>query len=1683
MKWGKKQESKKPRYPGVFKTGDGSSAVVAMETAASEAAGAYPITPSTQMGEGWASAVASGAKNVNGRNLIFFEPEGEHAAAGVTAGMSMVGLRSTNFSSGQGIAYMHESLYAAVGKRLTYVLNVASRAMTKHSLNIHAGHDDYHAVDDTGFFQIFAKDVQTVADLNLIAHRIAELSLNPGICAQDGFLTSHVIESFREPERELIREYLGKPEDLIDTPTAAQRAVFGEQRRRIPELYDFDYPASLGVVQGQESYAQGVAAQRPFYFDHIAELSNQAFEEYEALTGRRYDRAMGYRLEDADYVIAGQGSVISNAQVVADYLREKRRLKVGVLDLVMFRPFPADRVAGMLAGKKGVVVLERTDQPLAVELPMIREIRSALAQSVENGRANGSRAKKGGKAVPYRDLPALSPDQVPDLYSGCFGLGSRDLQPGDIIAAVDNMLEDGDKQRQFYLGIEFIQKDTALPKIQIWQEKILADYPQVANLALPPAGNPDLNPEDTLEVRIHSVGGWDAISTGNELMVTAAELLGLHVKAYPRHGAEKRGQPTSYSAVLSKQPLRLNCELQHVGLVVAHDPNVFLHSNPLAGMRDGGVLILQSELSGIELWNSLPQKAQWEIRSRKIGLWSVDGMGIARTESSDPASKYRLQGMAFMGAFFSAAPLMKSHGFAQQHLLEGLRKRLTGGTSHPDAGRIEDDIHAFSRGFDEVRALDISSLGDEGYAAKIPLIPSAMAGTGASKGIGNQGEFWNQVCAQYKTGNDVLADPFTAISAIPAATSTMRDMSAVRLLVPQFVPENCTGCSKCWVQCPDSAIPGVVNTVEEVLASAIKTVSTPQEPLSRFNQIVKQLGSQSRKIIKGGAFETYGAVLAQSYQAVAEKSKWDEERRAEIDAQYELVHAALADFPLAKTTPFFDLPESKEKGSGGLLSITINPETCKGCDVCVAVCDDGALLSVPQTPELQETLESNWKLWKNLPETDDRYVQISSLEESIGVMPSLLLKQSNYMTMLGGDSACMGCGEKTSIHLVLSAVNALMAPRVENHIKDLKRLADELDEKARTLLISETDLSAVSADSEGLSVPVEVEKKERVQLIHRTIEQLKDLRWRYEKGPSGRGRARMGFSNSTGCTSVWGATFPFNPYPFPWVSHLFQDAPSVAVGLFEGHMRKMADGFIALRRAEKLLADSYNAATDEEFLSNFSWEQFSDEEFALCPPLFAVGGDGAMMDIGFQNLSRVMASDKPIRVVVVDTQAYSTTGGQACTAGFTGQVSDMADYGTEQKGKKEVRKELSLISMAHRGVFVMQSSQATPSHLFKNLLRGLQVRRPSIFILNSPCPREWGIAQDSAPEAARLALESRAVPNLVFDPDLGTTFSECLDLEGNPSPTDTWTSYDLVHVDEEGLEQKMTLPLTIADWALGEARFRDHYGTVNDEDELVPFHEYLEMDQDEREDASPFIYTVDAEKHLSKVAVSNEIVELAEERLHFWAQLKELAGVAVSEHMRDTVAEGLTQQLEAKLEALKAEYEAKITLLTTQYPQLIARRLAEGLLRASANDTVGQLLEKAEQWEGPAFTAPVGFDLAGAPAANAATAAPVVEAVAASPEAAPAADAAEDDDEDMGSEPYIDTIRCTSCDECTGINNKMFAYNEDGLAYIKDPTAGTFKQLVMAAEVCAPEIIHPGDPLNPDEKGLDKLIKRAEPFN
>lgn len=1675
----------KPRFPGIPAAMDGSSAVVAMETAASEAAGAYPITPSTQMGEGWAAAVAEGKTNVNGRRLLFFEPEGEHAAAAVTAGMSMVGMRATNFSSGQGIAYMHESLYAAVGKRLTYVLNVACRAMTKQGLNVHAGHDDYHAVDDTGFFQLFAKDVQQSADLNLIAHRIAELSLNPGICAQDGFLTSHVIESLRLPERELVKEFLGDPADMIAAPTPAQRMVFGTERRRIPQMFDLDYPAMLGVVQNQESYAQGVAAQRPFYFDHVAELTDRAFTEFADLTGRSYSRAESYRCDDAEYVIVGQGSVVSNAEAVCDHLRG-RGVKVGVLNVTMFRPFPSDRVSAILRGKKAVVVLERTDQPLAADPPILREVRTAMAQAMENGRA-----PKG--TLPYAKIAALAPAEVPDFYSGCFGLGSRDLPPSDIIAAVENMLPNGAHRRRFYLGIDFLRRDTKLPKLQIWQHHITSGYKNLDDLSLKTAPDVNLLPEGAVSLRIHSVGGWGAITMGKNVAQTVFDLFGLHIKANPKYGSEKKGQPTTFYATFAKERVRLNCELRNVDVVLSPDPNVFVHSNPLAGLASGGAFIVQSELAAADFWARIPLWARREIKEKKIRLYALDGFGIASAEASDRDLRYRMQGAAFMGAFFSVSPLAKDAGLDERKLFAGIRRQLEKKFKRLGASVVEDNLRVIERGYHDVRAIDHSELPlTGGVDADMPEIPRLLDVPGARPGFGNPGRFWEQVCSPTPASHDGLADPYAALSAIPAATGAVRDMTAVRMDVPLFHPEKCTGCSQCWVQCPDSAIPGLVSDIDQLLEVGM-AMATNGKSVERMRQISKHLVKEARAVLKSDSKATFTDALDTALERVLPKLGWDETKRAEINEEFARVKKVLADFPVARTAQFFDNPESKQAGTGGLLSITINPEACKGCNICVAVCPDEALETVRQTPELVETLRKNWRIWERLPDTPERFRQVSNIDEGVGVLSSLLLGKDSYRSMVGGDGACMGCGEKTAVHLITSAVYSMMLPRVAVYTKRLDELIEKLDAKARQLLVSEADLTRASSDvSPEIPIPLAPQKRSQLDRITRTIAALRDIKWRYETGPGGRGRAQMGMANSTGCSSVWASTYPYNPYPFPWVNHLFQDSPSIAIGLFEGQMRKMADQFAEVRRAELLLSDSYDAPEHEAAFVKLDWKSFSDDEFQMCPPIVSMGGDGAMLDIGFQNLSRLMASGKPIRVIVLDTQVYSNTGGQACTSGFTGQVSDMAGYGDAQHGKTEVRKEMALIALAHRGVYVHQSSQASASHLMSGVLRGLNKRRPAIFNIYTPCPVEHGLADHSATHAARLALESRAFPFITYDPDAGVLFSDALSLEGNPALDESWPKYPLEYVDEHGAPQRMELPLTIADWAATEGRFKKHFRPVADgvgEDDLIPFADFVELPAPDREGKTPFIYTLGAEKHLERLQVSAEIVSLAEERLQFWAQLRELAGVTPSASVRDRLVSQMEAEHSARMDQMRAEYESKLSELRATYPRAIARRMAEGLLKGPrAAASLEELLAAVSTAPVPA-PAPASFASQNGSAAvptQAVAIAPVVAAPVTAPSAAMngvSAAAALETDTELSMDPYIESERCTTCNECTNLNSKLFAYNSEKQAIVKDPRAGTFQQLVLAAERCPVAIIHPGTPLNPKEKDLAKWLKRSAPFS
>lgn len=1640
------------KYPGVRAAVDGNTAVSMCEREGTDAAGAYPITPSTQMGESWAAAAADGHVNISGRPLIFIEPEGEHAAAAVTAGLSMTGLRASNFSSGQGIAYMHESLYAAVGKRLTYVLNVGARAMTKATLNVHAGHDDYHCMDDTGFFQMFAKDAQSAADLSIIAHRIAELSLTPGVIAQDGFLTTHLIESIQAPERDLIEEFLGRPGDTIETPTPAQQIIYGETRRRIPELWDVDNPVMSGVVQNQDAYMQSVAAQRPYFFDHLPELTERSFQEFFELTGRKYQRVMTYRADDAEFLILGQGSMLSTAEAVADYLRSSRGIKVGVVNLLMFRPFPADRLSRILKGRQGVVVLERLDQPLAVELPIMREVRATMSRCLENGRdgENGSFAD----LETYRQL-----SDAPALYSGSFGMGSRDLQPEGIIAAIENMLPDGAHRKFFYLSIDFLRDDPVSPKQRLRQEQIEDRYPDIRQLALRGSENPNLMPADSITVRMHSVGGWGAITTGKNLAMTLFDLLGYHIKANPKYGSEKKGQPTTYYLSAAPQPIRVNSEYFYVDVVLSPDPNVFQHTNPLAGLKDGGVFVIQSDRSSADaVWRSIPEPYRRIIVERDIQVFYLDAFQIARQEASDPDLQLRMQGIAFQGAFFAASSVAAQAALTETRLLEAIHSQLKRKFGGKGARVVEENLSVVKRGYDEVNPVphgDIeqpsngSSRNDHGEPRLPVLLKTQPVSQSASTDIHR---FWEETGSFYARGmgNDMITDPFIGLGTIPATTTLFRDMTGIRFRHPQWIAENCTACGRCYTVCPDTAIPGLVNEITQVFDTIVARVGKHEPDLQHLSGAVRQVERHLRGILREASETDH--VIGMLEEAIAKTVREMRGSQPERDRwKYELglFREELGDFQFALTRPYFTRKENETPGEGGLLSITINPNTCKGCMECVQVCEDDALRSVTQTEETIDQLRRNWDVWQDLPTTPAKYIRVDDLEKGIGALETILLDKGNYSSLASGDGACLGCGEKSVVHLFTATVEALMQPRVKRHVAKLSDLIDRLQRHIQNKIVHEIDVSDTETISQiideigdedltlaGIARRVEHDRggepidQSWLRRVTGWVAELKKLKWKYTDGITGKGRARAGVLNATGCSSVWGSTYPYNPYPFPWASHLFQDAASMAMGIFEGHMSKMADGFKTIRLTEaELSGEGPIEPVDSEALTHFDWRHFTDEEWELCPPVVVVGGDGAMYDIGFQNLSRLMMSGKPIKVLVLDTQVYSNTGGQACTSSFLGQISDMAQFGRSSQGKQEIRKEIGLIGMAHRTTYVMQSTIANPNHMIEGFIEGLKIRRPALFNLYTPCQPEHGIGDEMSAHQAKLAVESRAYPLFRYNPELGNRPEECFQLDGNPAIDRDWPVYTVEYV-ESGRHKKMELPMTFADFAVTEIRFRKHFRAAPPEtwnDKMIPLADFLECSAEQRAGRFPYVWSVDRQQQLTRLLVADPIVRSCEDRRDFWATLRSLARVGEKHPDRAEIESELRSELTSRI-------AAGIMQLANSEP------VSSAITASAPAEPPGNAMSTADS---PDVASPPGEYLA----------------------------------------PWIDTPQCTSCDECVKLNSQIFAYNDQKKAVIKDPLGGPYRDLVKAAERCTAGIIHPGLPQNRQEQGIEDWIARAEKYN
>jgi pyruvate-ferredoxin/flavodoxin oxidoreductase len=599
-----------PEFPGIPAIVDGSEAIAHVETRISDGACAYPITPSTTMAAVFQTAVANGTPNIWGTKLKFVEPESEHSSASAAEGFALAGGRVTNFTSAQGLILMKEVLYVISGKRLPAVFHIGARAMTSQGLNIHAGHDDVMGVADAGWGIFFARNAQEAADLTAIARRVAEDGETPWFVVQDGFLTTHTIENVSLPEDELLKRFVGDP------------------RQTLKSLFDPKDSLMSGVVQNQDSYMKGRIAQRYFY-ERLPEIAERAMAEWTALTGRRYGLIDAYRTDDAEYIMVSMGTIADTATAVVDRLREDGR-KVGCIAVTSFRPFPAEQLVKAVAGAKVVAVIERTDEPAAADNPLTRELKSALADAVMEG------------------------GRMPRVLSVSAGLGSRDVQPGDLGAVFDVMADEKQVKahRRAVLGIR---------------------HPAaIANNKL------SVRPKGAYSLRGHSVGGFGSVTTNKLVATTVGELFNLYVQAYPRYGSEKKGLPTTYFLTIAEEPIRLHAELTEVDFVPVFDTNSFRQGNVLAGLVDGGTVFLPTPLADpAEIWAALPPATRSEITARKIRLLALDTATLAKQHAPRPDLEIRMQGVALVGVFLKVSPFAERAGLDRAALMEAVRSNLT----------------------------------------------------------------------------------------------------------------------------------------------------------------------------------------------------------------------------------------------------------------------------------------------------------------------------------------------------------------------------------------------------------------------------------------------------------------------------------------------------------------------------------------------------------------------------------------------------------------------------------------------------------------------------------------------------------------------------------------------------------------------------------------------------------------------------------------------------------------------------------------------------------------------------------------------------------------------------------------------------------------------------------------------
>jgi len=1424
-----------PRYPGIRITSNGNTLVSEyVETRITQGGVFYPITSSTQMGEIYEASRAAGKLDVFGNPKIAIEAEGEHAAQGGAIAYSVTGRRAVNFTSGQGLVYGVEQYYHAPGKLSTLVVQIGARALTKHALNVHCGHDDFYAALDVGWIMLMAKDAQQAADQAIILRRVTELSLTPGMNIQDGFLTTHLERTFLAPEAELLREYLGAHDDIIDCPTDAQKKLFGPTRRRVPAGVDLRNPTLLGPVQNQEHYMNGVIARRNNFTEPILEFLEAAYADFAELTGRSYSFVTSYKCDDADTLFVSLGSAAENIEAACDYLREHRNENVGSVHINVIRPFPEAAVVEALAGKRRIIILERTSEAMAGDNPLGRDIRTALNKALNNHlhqtNADG--------------IPAVSPEQLPEIFTGEYGIGSRDFRPEGVLGVYEYVMGKGVRQdgmtaadghRHVVVGI---------------------DHPY----AVVSEDRPSLLPEKAIAVRLHSIGGWGMVTTGKNLAAILGEFgdylaqekgdrdeFGrleelVHISANPKYGSEKKGAPTAYFLVVAPERVRVNCDLAHVDVVLCCDPKAFTHMDPLLGIAPGGAFVWESDEDPETAWSRIPRSARKQILEDRIRVFILPGFKVAREATDRADLQLRMQGNSFLGAFFQVSTFLEDNDIGSDHFRTVVRQQYNKKFGHLGEAVVESNMTVMTQGFELVKEIRYGEVDDADRSsmrgdAHLPLVQ-----IGSRSNVPRPDEqpersplFTMDVFdGEYRSGHgyNQPASPLAAVGIMAAASGATASKYVARRETPVFIPENCTQCMECISACPDTALPNTAQDLTTILGTAARHYVGDADQrrilVDAIPALEERLRTTMNAVVKAKDKLPFPEVVKAELDGIEGLS---EEGRLQFLAIMEQVPVAYG-----KVNAIFRSPEKKNPGSGGVFSIFVS-DLCKGCAECVAVCGDHeALVMAQETEDLNAEHETGIAFLDLLPDTPQKFLGMydgaNPGDSRAAALRNHLMVRRNYDALVSGDGACAGCGEKSILRALATLTEAFMRPLY--HAK-----ADRLVEKAEQLeAVGLGRLEAFKAsDAEGytlfrtavahvlmalggeddadtqarIEAHPEISDAEIVGAIATVMRQdaFNHKGWQSLDGRLANGMSVMAMGAHTGCNTVYGSTPPNNPHPYPWMNSLFQDGSTITWMFGESFIMDHARRSVVPERlADALLGREGTLMDADEFfdLSHMTDDAMTDQEVVELPKAWAIGGDGGMGDIGFQNVSKVVLQNRPnVKLLMLDTQVYSNTGGQNSDSSPMAGGFDMNQFGRASQGKLVEKKGLAeIFTSGHGSPLVGQVSMANPPKLYKAILDGLAYRGTAFYQCFTTCQPEHGVGDDQANFQARAARDSRGLPEFVFNPKAGETYVECFDLKGNPATNQDWW-------EARNKAANLRYHYTIAHWAVTEARFRKHF--------------------------------------------------------------------------------------------------------------------------------------------------------------------------------------------------------------------------------------------------------------------------------